>query len=108
MHDFTPDPSIDLSTWDFFMALKEGVESYAARAKSGRVQVTMAAPGEETYGIKSTIRSDQLIICGSGQLCPKAGVWAVADDLRARRIMKKDERFPQNNGAEVSWVFVEV
>ena len=83
----------DLSDWDFFVALQGGIEIFAERAKSGRLQLTMDADqGAVIDGRR--LSGDELIYGSSGDLCVKSGVWAAVDDLRETAALKAGDHLP--------------
>lgn len=94
----------DLSDWDFFVALQGGIEIFAERATSGRLQMTVDADdGTVIDGRRQSI--DELVYGSSGDLCIKAGVWAAVDDLRKTVLLNVGDRLPQSQGRDAIWVW---
>jgi hypothetical protein len=46
-----------------------------------------------------------LISASTGQICPKAGKWAVMNDLQGIATLNKGEKMPQHEGRDVVWVW---
>ncbi len=46
-----------------------------------------------------------LISASTGQICPKAGKWAVMNDLQGVATLDKGERMPKHDGRDVVWVW---
>ncbi len=94
----------DLSDWDFFVALQGGIEIFAERAKSGRLQLTMDADqGAVIDGRR--LSGDELIYGSSGDLCVKSGVWAAVDDLRETAVLRAGDHLPLCQGVATQWVW---
>lgn len=94
----------DLSDWDFFVALQGGIEIFAERAKSGRLQLTVDADqGAVIDGRR--LSGDELIYGSSGDLCVKSGVWAAVDDLRETAALKAGDHLPLCQGRATQWVW---
>lgn len=104
MVDFTPDPDLGLADWDFFVALKGGIEELSERARKASGASSSALPSQG-HDI-APISSGDLLHAHTGDLCSRDGNWAVMDDLQASRFFRQGERFPPHAGRDVIWVWV--
>lgn len=104
MHDFTPDPDLSLSDWDFFVAFKEAVKELSEQAQ----EVAAGSPASVLLKPETAVSSstNSQLYAHSGNLCSKDGYWAVMDDLQAKQFFKKGDRFPVHQDREVTWVWV--
>lgn len=103
--DFTAASMVeDLSDWDFFVALKGGIEIFAERAASGRIAMTYNIDGSARIGAE-TVKSDDVLSARTGETCEKTGVWAVTDDIRGTARVEKGAPLPSYNDSSVLWVW---
>ena len=63
-------------------------------------------PTENKPALQIIKATDDLLSTSSGKSCPQSGTWAVMDNLNASRAIKKDDRMPQHEGRDVTWVWV--
>ena len=94
----------DLSDWDFFVALAGGIEMLAERATSGRRPLTLDDEGFAAVDGRRIAEQD-LLYADSGDLCPRAGIWACIDDLRGSMFVAKGAAMPRWQEREVRWVW---
>ncbi|MBP1317823.1 hypothetical protein RJO15_19815 [Herbaspirillum huttiense F1] len=90
MSDLTPFTDRTLSTWDFFVALKDGVEKIRKKC----------VPWPGTIADVVRIRSK------SGQTCPKSGFWLVADLVDDKIECKQGDIMPLSLGRDVAWEWI--
>lgn len=92
----------DLASWDFFVDLKRGVEEMEALSVSGTDAQDLPAgrPLPDSGGAA-------LLQARSGQPCPQAGSWVIADRLAARRRFAQGEALPEHEGQPVTWLWVD-
>ena len=103
--DFTAASMVeDLSDWDFFVALKGGIEIFAERAASGRIAITYNIDGSAQLGA-ARVASDDVFSARTGEICEKTGVWAVTDDIRGTARVEKGAPLPSYNDSSVLWVW---
>ena len=92
----------DLSDWDFFVALKGAIESFAERAASGRVQLTIDDDGAVIDGRK--IHPTELLFADTGKACHRSGVWVCVEDMRHGQTVGAGDAMPALAGRAVQWV----
>ncbi len=103
--DFTAAAMVqELSDWDFFVALKGGMEILAERAESGRLEMSFDGNFETTIDSKKVSAHD-LIYGESGQPCSRPGIWAAVDDLRTTVSLKSGDILPTVGGRDGQWVW---
>ena len=104
--DFTAASAIqDLSSWDFFIALKEGIDIFTERSLSGRIQLSFNENGEALLEGRR-VSGDELLYGESDKICSRTGVWATVNDLRATIFVTEGDHLPQLHGVDVSWVWI--
>jgi len=103
--DFTAAASVqDLSDWDFFVALKGGIEMFAEQAASGRIPLNIDDKGQVDLNGAKVAYAD-LLFADSGAACPRSGIWVQIDDLRASSFIERGKAMPSAAGVEVRWVW---
>lgn len=104
--DFTAASAVqDLSDWDFFYALKDAIQHFSEQAKTGRLELSFTA-NHEAWIEDRKVHQDDLIYCETGKACPRSGVWAAVDDLRATVTLRKGDLAPAaRQGAVTTWVW---
>jgi hypothetical protein len=100
LSDFTAGDR-DLGSWDFFVDLKRGVEEMES------MSVPQAEAGLGAGSAAGSGSDMALLQARSGQPCPQAGSWVVADRLAARRRFAQGEALPEHDGQPVTWLWVD-
>lgn len=62
-------------------------------------------PAQATAKPAETYAASDLLSANSGQTCPKAGNWAVMNDLQGKVTLNKGDKMPQHLGGDVTWVW---
>ncbi|MCM5680560.1 hypothetical protein M8A51_13590 [Schlegelella sp. S2-27] len=102
--DFTAAAMVqDLSDWDFFVALKGGIEIFAERAASGKIPLAITGTTAMVEGHE--VPCDDLLYCDTGEVCPRSGVWVCIEDMRQGQMVRKNEKMPSLDGNDVTWVW---
>ena len=95
----------DLSDWDFFVALKGGLEIFAERAVSGRIQITYDDDGNVKAGAL-LIPKALVLFADTGETCPKAGTWAYTDDIRKTVPVRQGQAMPKLDDEPACWMWL--
>lgn len=94
----------DLGDWDFFVALKNAIDTLNDEASTGRIELRFS--DDDTALIHGErISRDDLLYAESGSQCTRAGIWAVADDLRHFARFNQGEKLPRHQERDVQWVW---
>jgi hypothetical protein len=104
-NDFTAASMVqDLSDWDFFVAFQGAVEIFEERVASGRVGMTYNDDKSAQLG-ELTVANEDVLLADSGEICTRAGVWAMIDDLRVSVELRLGDNLPQHNSQDARWVW---
>lgn len=102
--DFTAAAMVqDLSDWDFFVALKGGIEIFAKRAASGTIPLSITGSTALVEGRE--VPCDDLLYCETGEVCPRSGIWVCIEDMRQGQTVQKNAKMPALGGKDVTWVW---
>lgn len=101
LSDFTAGDR-DLGSWDFFVDLKRGIEEMEGMSEPGADEAHNAVPARPLPDTGAA-----LLQARSGQPCPQAGSWVIADRLAARRRFAQGEPLPEHEGQPVTWLWVD-
>lgn len=94
----------DIGEWDFFVALKNAIETLTDEASTGRTELRLS--GDDTALIHGTrVSRDALLYAESGSRCTRNGIWAVTDDLRHFAQFTEGETLPRHQERAVQWVW---
>lgn len=103
--DFTAAAMVqDLSDWDFFVAFQGAIEIFEERAASGRIAMTYNNDKSAQLGAL-TVAKEDVLLADSGEVCSRAGVWAMINDLHVSVELKLGDNLPMHNGRDERWVW---